>query len=40
MEEHEEQELEFWRKLHERDLSRAQMLKRSPHMRLFRTSRR
>ncbi|TMM14405.1 MAG: ABC transporter substrate-binding protein [Actinobacteria bacterium] len=29
MEEHEEQELEFWRKLHERDLSRAQMLKRS-----------
>src|SRR5438477_783749 len=29
MEEHEEQELEFWRKLHERDLSRAQMLKRT-----------
>jgi putative spermidine/putrescine transport system substrate-binding protein len=29
MEEHEEQELEFWRKLYERDLSRAQMLKRS-----------
>jgi putative spermidine/putrescine transport system substrate-binding protein len=29
MEEHEEQGLEFWRKLHERDMSRAQMLKRS-----------
>jgi len=29
MEEHEEQELEFWRKLHEQDMSRSQMLKRS-----------
>jgi putative spermidine/putrescine transport system substrate-binding protein len=29
MEEHEEQELEFWRKLEETDMSRSQMLKRS-----------
>lgn len=29
MEEHEAQELEFWRKLHEMDMSRSQMLKRS-----------
>lgn len=29
MEEHEAQELEFWRKLHEQDMSRSQMLKRS-----------
>jgi putative spermidine/putrescine transport system substrate-binding protein len=29
MEEHEAQELEFWRKLHETDMSRSQMLKRS-----------
>lgn len=29
MEEHEAQELEFWRKLHEKDMSRSQMLKRS-----------
>jgi putative spermidine/putrescine transport system substrate-binding protein len=29
MEEHEAQELEFWRKLHEIDMSRSQMLKRS-----------
>jgi putative spermidine/putrescine transport system substrate-binding protein len=29
MEDHEAQELEFWRKLHETDMSRSQMLKRS-----------
>jgi len=29
MEDHEAQELEFWRKLHEMDMSRSQMLKRS-----------
>jgi putative spermidine/putrescine transport system substrate-binding protein len=29
MEEYEEQEVEFWRKLHEMDMSRSQMLKRS-----------
>jgi putative spermidine/putrescine transport system substrate-binding protein len=29
MEDHEAQELEFWRKLHEKDMSRSQMLKRS-----------
>ena len=29
MEDYEEQELEFWRKLHETDMSRSQMLKRS-----------
>jgi len=29
MEDHEAQELEFWRKLHEQDMSRSQMLKRS-----------
>jgi putative spermidine/putrescine transport system substrate-binding protein len=29
MEDHEEQELEFWRKLHEEGMSRTQMLKRS-----------
>src|SRR5256885_10207649 len=29
MEDHEEQELEFWRKLEETDMSRSQMLKRS-----------
>jgi putative spermidine/putrescine transport system substrate-binding protein len=29
MEDHEEQELEFWRKLHEKEMSRTQMLKRS-----------
>lgn len=29
MEEHEERELEFWRKLHETDMSRSSMLKRS-----------
>ena len=29
MQDHEEQELEFWRKLHEEGLSRSQMLKRS-----------
>ena len=29
MEDHEEQEVEFWRKLEETDMSRSQMLKRS-----------